>query len=104
MAESLVMTKQRAQRQLYDAVRRALWEDWDPIGRRDLGGPDDEYDSYAGTITRFILEGRDEDFLSQHLARLESDAMGLSDPDPNQLRPVARKLISLLSTRHELTS
>jgi len=83
------------------AVRKILWEDWDPIGVRKFGGPDDEYDSYAGTITRFLIEGRDEYFLSQHLAQLESNAMGLSPPDPDQLRPIARKLISLLSTRVE---
>lgn len=30
-----------------EAVRRILWEDWDPIGVNDHPGAIDEYDSYA---------------------------------------------------------
>lgn len=76
-------------------VRRILWEEWDPIGVRSLGGPSDEYDSYAATLSRFVLDGRDEDKIAEHLARLETDAMGLSHSDPERNRRVAHLLIAL---------
>jgi hypothetical protein len=80
---------------VYREVRRILWEEWDPIGVRRHGGPDDEYDSYAATLSRFVLDGRDEHKIAEHLARLETDAMGLSYSDPERNRQVARLLIAL---------
>ena len=31
-------------------IQRTLFEIWDPLGIRDIGGPKDEYDSYAEKI------------------------------------------------------
>lgn len=36
--------------QLLFAIQRVLWQEWDPIGVQAMGGPDDEYDSYASHI------------------------------------------------------
>lgn len=41
-------------------VDRILWEDWDPIGVNDLGGPDDEYSRYVASVVKLIEEGADE--------------------------------------------
>jgi hypothetical protein len=85
----------RAIRRIHDEVRRILWEEWDPIGVRDLGGPDDEYDSYAGVVARYVVEGRDEFAISQLLAQLELNSMGLSSCDAANNRRVARLLLAL---------
>jgi hypothetical protein len=80
---------------VYREVRRILWEEWDPIGVRQHGGPDDEYDSYAATLSRFVLDGSDEHRIAEHLTRLETDAMGLSYSDLERNRRVAQLLIAL---------
>jgi hypothetical protein len=58
-------------------VEQALWEDWDPIGVRAMGGPSDEYDSYAPTILRMLLAGATEEELVVHLYAIETEQMGL---------------------------
>ena len=59
-------------------VRRALWEEWDPIGVNDGGDwPDDEYDSYAPAFARMLERGATADELFESLWALETEGMGL---------------------------
>lgn len=60
-----------------ERVEQVLWEDWDPIGVRDLGGPDDEYDSYAPTVLEMLLASATEEELVAHLHAIEVEQMGL---------------------------
>ena len=76
-------------------VRRILWEQWDPIGVRYLGGARDEYDTYAPTIARFILDGRDAYAIREHLDQLAISAMGLSSIDTQNHLRVAQRLVAL---------
>ncbi|MCA9076098.1 MAG: hypothetical protein KDA93_13805 [Planctomycetaceae bacterium] len=76
-------------------VKRILWEEWDPIGVHPLGGPDDEYDSYVSSITRWILEGRDEVAIERYLTELRTNAIGLSPSRSDDDRRIAKLLVSL---------
>ena len=76
-------------------VEKTLWEDWDPIGVRSMGGPADEYDSYAPTVLRMLLSGATEEELVAHLYAIETDQMGLEEgPRPHH---AARALLRLLA-------
>ena len=72
-----------------------LLHDWDPIGIRDVPDAGDEYDSYIGGVYRLLASGVSEDELVEHLWRIETVTMGLSSPDRDKLRPVARRLQDL---------
>lgn len=63
---------------LYERVCAFLWEEWDPIGVRSLGGPNDEYDSYAAGLIRLVQTGADEFKVAGQLAKIEEDGIGLS--------------------------
>lgn len=75
-------------------VARALWETWDPIGMRAMGGPSDEYDAYADAILRLLREGADEAAVARHLLNIATDRMGLTDTEADA-RTAARSLLSL---------
>lgn len=62
--------------ELYDAVDKILWEEWDPLGVNDIDDARDEYYSYIPRITKFLIEGRDQYKLTQHLYDLTTIAMG----------------------------
>lgn len=64
-----------------DRVKQTLWEDWDPIGVRQMGGPSDEYDSYAPTILRMLEAGATENELAAHLYLIATDQMDLLGPE-----------------------
>lgn len=78
---------------LASEVERILFEDWDPIGVNELGGPLDEYASYAPVIVRLLGEGASADTIVAHLAKIESEQMGVSSP-PEHNAMVVNKLLS----------
>jgi hypothetical protein len=82
-------------RHIMNEIHDVLWLDWDPIGVRELGGPEDEYDSYIGGAYRLLAQGANADALIDYLYRIETDAMGGSLRDKNLLRPVAEKLLKI---------
>ena len=65
-------------KRMLNAVRRVLWETWDPIGVNDRADASDEYDSYAPTIVGMLLRDCTAHDLERHLSKLETDSMGLS--------------------------
>ncbi len=79
--------------EIQDAIRRVLFEDWDPIGVNDLA-PKDEYDSYVGGIYRLLASGGTEDEVCEHLRQLEINQIG-SPTNAEHRRIVAKKLITI---------
>jgi len=57
--------------------------------------PEDEYDSYIGPVYRILSGSRSEQELIDFLFRTERDTIGVSCESPEQLRPVARRLLDL---------
>jgi hypothetical protein len=72
-------------------VRQCLWNDWDPIGLNKLGGPDDEYDSYAPAILLMIEDGASVTEIAAHLFAIRSEVMGIEGPE----HAAARALLAL---------
>jgi hypothetical protein len=65
-------------KKLYTNVDKILWEDWDPIGINDDGGPEDEYRGYVPSIIKLLDEGADESKLAKLLHEHATINMGLS--------------------------
>jgi hypothetical protein len=85
----------REVRRLLPAVRRILWEDWDPIG---CGVPEDEYDDYVPDVVRLLLEGADPEVLERHLRETAKAYMAVSVPE-RRLATVVEKLIAARDAR-----
>ena len=64
---------------LHEAVKTLLWEQWDPIGLRAIGGPSDEYDSYAFEVWKMLVARTSADEIAAYLAYIETKHMGLSN-------------------------
>lgn len=75
-------------------VARTLWEAWDPIGMRDMGGPGDEYDAYVDEVLGMLRDGADEARLSNRLEALADERMGLPGTTADASR-AARALLQL---------
>ena len=63
-------------------LRELLYEEWDPIGVKDLADESgDEYEAYAGQLARRLRAGADDEEVAALLVgfRLE---MGLDPGDP----------------------
>lgn len=82
-------------REIQDAIRRVLLEEWDPIGVRDEIGCADEYYAYVGGVYRLLASGATARDVAEHLARIEEQQMGLGKSSVVALRPVASKLLVL---------
>jgi hypothetical protein len=88
---------QRARRAMaiQESIAQILLRDWDPIGVSDIPEAQDEYDSYVGGVYRLLASQCSADDVIDHLARIESQTMGLSRIAREKLRPVATRLIAL---------
>ena len=91
------METSREQRaaEIQDSIRQVLFRDWDPIGVNDNPKLADEYDSYIAPVYRILTGSRSEDDLIECLYRTEHDQIGAGRESPEQLRPVALKLLAL---------
>ena len=87
-------TREKRAAEIQDSIRQILYHDWNPIG---LGGalPEDEYDSYIAPVYRILAGSRSEQDIIEFLFRTERDTIGLPCESPEQLRPVARRLLEL---------
>lgn len=75
------LSKQQS-RKRWDEVRD-LWCKWDPIGVMSMPDwPRDEYDSYLGRTLRLLESGASLQVISEYLAQVELEHMGLSDTKP----------------------
>jgi hypothetical protein len=90
------MTNSRESRaaRIQDSIRQVLYRDWNPIGIDDAL-PADEYDSYSAPVYRILVGSRSEQELIGFLFSTERDTIGTPCDSPEQLRPVARRLLEL---------
>ncbi len=89
------MTDSREKRvaEIQDSIRQVLCHDWSPISDSEL--PEDEYDSYIAPVYRILAGSRSEQELIEFLFCTERDIIGMPCESPEQLRPVARRLLEL---------
>lgn len=91
------MQTSREQRaaEIQDSIRQVFFQDWDPIGVNSNPKLSHEYDSYIAPVYRILTGSRSEDDLIGFLFRIEHDQIATGCESPEQLRPVARKLLAL---------
>jgi len=65
-------------KKLWIKVDKILWEEWDPIGVNDYGGPDDEYRGYIPSVMKLLEEKADEIKIAKLLHQHANRNMGLS--------------------------
>jgi len=78
---------------LYEQINEILWNDWDPIGIKDIA-PHDEYSGYTTTIYRLKTNGVDKETIANTLNQIETDTIGLTGNMETCLQ-VAEKIIKL---------
>lgn len=79
---------------LWIEVDKILWEDWDPIGMNDYGGPDDEYRGYVPSIINLLMDDVDELKIAKLLHEHANVNMGLNTQLLDHLE-IAQKLKAL---------
>jgi len=87
--------KQQRARAIQESIRQILLRDWDPIGINDVPEANDEYGAYVGGVYRLLASHCSADQLIDHLFAIETQAIGMSVPEREHLRPVATKLLGL---------
>ncbi|MCW5746786.1 MAG: hypothetical protein KIT36_11380 [Alphaproteobacteria bacterium] len=61
-----------------EAIRRALLEEWDPIGVAGIAQAQDEYDAYVSTIFEMLVSRKTKQQVLDYLWWLETRYMGLA--------------------------
>lgn len=82
-------------RRLLNWVREILLREWDPLGVGENPHCFKEYDSYALTVCRHLIEGADKFKLAAYLGQVCAVGMGLSHTDSERDERVARRLLAL---------
>ena len=73
------------QKELWEKIRRTLWEKWDPIGLYEEDSEfDDEYDNYVPHIFRLAIENHDYLRIATSLTSTSNQIIGLSVSDNNE--------------------
>jgi acetyl-CoA carboxylase alpha subunit len=70
-------SRQRA-RVFREAIRRALLNEWDPVGVNEIAEAQDEYDSYVPTIYKMLISRKPRHYVFDYLWQLETEHMGLT--------------------------
>ena len=86
-------SRTRRAAEIQEAIRRVLYDDWNPIGVDSL--PPDEYDSYITPLYRLLTETRSELDVLEALRRIERNVLGESTSPVGRLREIAAKLLAL---------
>jgi hypothetical protein len=87
--------KKRRALEVRDAIRQVLFNEWDPIGVNNNPEHVGEYDSYIAPVYRLLSTDSPEEEIIGLLYRTEKDKMGVLSATPEQLRPIAQKLLGL---------
>lgn len=87
-------------RQLLPLVQKVLFEEWNPIGVNANANCQSEYDGYAPTICRYLLNGVDEYKLTAHLTQLQRVSMGVTLANEELSRKIAKRLLDLVRHRN----
>lgn len=82
---------------LIKKVEKILWQNWDPIGVNafDDTWPDDEYNSYAPSIAKLLLERSDAYKIAHRLSQHAEISMGLN-PAREHDKLIAKILLNLI--------
>jgi len=83
-----------AEKDLYIAIGKVLWEDWDPIGVNEFPEANDEYNGYIPSIFRLAVENADQQTIALKLNEFVQVNMGLFG-DMVHCLEVADKIISV---------
>jgi hypothetical protein len=86
-----VLSKYKA-RAVKQEIDRVLWEIWDPIGVRGMGGPSDEYQAYVNGVYELLASGASDNQLAEHLLSIVADRMGLSGATIEAMHPTVEAL------------
>ena len=91
------MLESRAKRaaEIQNSIRQVLFRDWDPIGVGENPALRDEYDTYIAPVYRILVGSRSEQEIVEFLFRTAHDTIGVRCDSPEQLRPVARRLLEI---------
>jgi hypothetical protein len=84
------MTDRVLLRRVYDAVRLALLNEWDPIGIKEFFKAADEYDAYVPDVVRLLMAHKSEKEIFNYLWQLETEHMGLEGDRTATLRFASR--------------
>lgn len=87
-------TKHQKSKKIMNDIRQILNDEWDPIGIKGFG-PDDEYDSYIGTLYHLLTNRPSEEEIINLLYSFETTQMGSTIEDKENLRAVAKKLLEV---------
>ena len=66
-------------------INRILLREWDPIGVQESARAREEYESYAPSVHRMLLDGASEEEIAGHLQSIEVERMGLTGRDPDEI-------------------
>jgi len=80
---------------LHHEIRKALIEEWDPIGVGEIPEAQDEYDSYVPTIYKMLIARKPKHEIFDYLWWLETEHMGLTG-DRQRTEQFAGKLLKLV--------
>ena len=78
--------------ELYSAIDKILWRDWDPNGVNNMPGARDEYHSYLPHIFRLTIEGKNAGQISSSLVTIIEGSIGLGSSKEHCLK-IARKIV-----------
>jgi len=81
--------------EIQEAIRQVLFRDWDPIGVNENENLRDEYDGYIARVYRVLVGSRSDNDLVQLLCRMELNEAGVASRSPEDLRLIAKELLSL---------
>jgi hypothetical protein len=82
------------QKELYIAIARILWEDWDPIGVNEFPEANDEYEGYTPSIFCLVVDHAEKETIALKLHAFEKINMGLPG-DVEHCLEIAEKIISV---------
>jgi len=83
--------------QLWITVDRLLWEEWDPIGVNDYGGPDDEYRGYVPELIDLLIRDASTQEIADRLSDIATKQMDLFDNKEHHMT-TANKLKALATS------
>ena len=76
-------------------IRQILLYEWDPIGVKEIPEARDEYDSYVSGVYRLLTSNISAQQIAEHLAKVESEQMGLNPQPMQHLLQIANHLLSI---------
>ncbi len=82
------------QLELYFALDRILWEDWDPIGVSSMDGSKDEYHQYLPHVFSLALKNSSAREIAEYLYWAAGTRMGLDSTVEKNLQ-IAKKIVGI---------